>query len=104
MQNALSSLVNNPAFWTFLGIFVTAYFGYKQVVKKSPAGLAKQKVRNANSFEELRAVVEVLQEELVKKDRRHKDDTDYILSQLREARREVGELTKKLADALAANK
>lgn len=103
MREALLALLNNPAFWVFLGTFVTTYFGYKQVVKKTPAGIAKQRVKNISSFEELRAVVEVLQGELIKKDKRHKDDTDYILSQLREARSEVLELTHRLAEAMKQN-
>lgn len=103
MREAILALLNNAAFWGFLGTFVIAYFGYKQVIKKTPMGIAKQKVKNISSFEELRAVVEVLQGELIKKDKRHKDDTDYILSQLREARGEVLTLTHKLAEAVKQN-
>ena len=103
MTTAIQTLVNNPAFWTFLGIAVTSYFGYKQVMKKTPVGKMKADVHNVSSFEELRAVVEVLQGELLKKDKRHKDDTDYILSQLREARSEVGRLTQDLADSVKNN-
>ena len=99
IAEAFSDLLRNGAFWTFLGVLVTSYFGYKEVTKRSPTGQAK-KVRNASSFEELRAVVEVLQSELVKKDKRHKDDTDYMLSQLTEARAEVRSLGTRLADAL----
>jgi hypothetical protein len=100
MREAVLALLNNPAFWGFLGTFVVAYFGYKQVIKKTPAGIARQKVKNVSSFEELRAVVEVLQNELVKKDKRHKDDTDYMLSQLTEARGEARGYSLKLAGAL----
>lgn len=96
MQEAITKLLDNPAFWTFLGIAVTAYFGYKQVIKK----YAPKPIQKASSFEELRAVVEVLQGELIKKDKRHKDDTDYLLGQLRAVREDNRDLTIKLTQAL----
>lgn len=71
----LLQLINNPAFWLFLGTFVTAYFGYKGIVKKEisnhPIKEAKKQIKNATNFDELRAVVEILQGELEKKDERH---------------------------------
>ena len=106
MTNAIAQLLNNPAFWVFLGTLVTAYYGYKQAVKMTPAGKAKTQARNASSFEELRSVVEVLQGELIKKDKRHKDDTDYILSQLKESREETTKCQieiKRLRGVLVAN-
>ena len=101
MKSALVQLLSNPAFWVFLGTFVTAYYGYKAVARRYPS--SKKAVKNASSFEELRAVVEVLQGELVKKDKRHKDDTDYLLSQLRELRDDNRQLTNNLAIALKEN-
>lgn len=99
ITQAISELVKNGAFWTFLGVCVTSYFGYKEVARRSPTA-QKKNVKAANSFEELRAVVEVLQDELHKKDRRHKDDTDYMLAQLTEARHEVQLLNARYSDAL----
>lgn len=96
MLEAINNLLANPAFWTFLGLAIPAYFGYKKVVQK----YTPRPVQKASSFEELRAVVEVLQSELIKKDKRHKDDTDYLLGQLRAVREDNRDLTQKHADAL----
>lgn len=94
-MEAIEALFGNPAFWTFLGLAIPAYFGYKQVAKKYAP-----KPKQASSFEELRAVVEVLQGELLKKDKRHKDDTDYLLLQLRAVRDDNRDLSTKLAQAI----
>lgn len=103
ISQAIADLFNNPAFWVFLGTCVTSYYTYKAVIKRTPAGKAQAQVRNATSFEELRAVVEVLQQELIDKDKRHKADTEYMLLQLREAREEVRQLAIKLANAAKEN-
>lgn len=103
ITHEISDLLNNPAFWTFLGVFATSYFGYKAIVSRTPEAKQKAAVKKATSFEELRAVVEVLQQELINKDKRHKADTEYMLSQLREAREEVRQLAIKLANSAREN-
>ena len=90
MLDYISNLLENPAFWTFLGIFVSSYFGYKAIVKKIPS--PKQKIKNASSFEELRSVVEILQNELEKKDKRHRKELENYDLKLEHIRDEMNEI------------
>lgn len=93
---AVSELFRNEAFWVFLGGAVASYYGYKTVkAKNTPKKITNQ--------EELIAVVELLQSELVKKDKRFKDDVDYLLARARDMRQENEELRGKLAAALTSN-
>lgn len=92
MVEKIWELLNNEALWLFLGTFVTAYLGYKGLVRKMP----NKAIRKANSFEEVIAVVELLQKELEKKDKRHKEDTEYLLGQVRDLRTDNRELAQQL--------
>lgn len=98
-MEAILRLVDNPALWGFLGVFVTAYLSYRGIMRKNPQLGVKKKIRNATNFEELKAVVEVLQNELESKDRRHRselkqydDKYDRIEAELRDLYLERSEM------------
>lgn len=100
-MDAIIRLLDNPAFWVFLGTLVTAYLGYKSVAAKNPQIQVKKKLRNATNFEELKAVVEVLQNELENKDKRHRaelkqydDKFDRVEAELRDLYIERTEMIK----------
>lgn len=76
----IGQLLNNGAFWVFLGTCVTAFYTYKAAVLPALEERRKKKVLDGNgradpnkatSFEELKAVVEILQRELERKDEAH---------------------------------
>lgn len=80
LARQISQLFNNPAFWVFLGTCVTGYFTYRAAVVPLIEERRKRKVtdeegnpdpKKATSFDELKAVVEILQRELVRKDEAH---------------------------------
>lgn len=100
-MDSILKLLDNPAFWVFLGTIVTSYLGYKGIVAKNPKSQVKKKIRNATSFEELKAVVEVLQNELENKDKRHRselkqydDKFDRVEAELRDLYIERTEMIK----------
>lgn len=85
-MSELHQLLNNGAFWTFLGTITVAYFGYKvalvpylkdQKRKKIINGdidsrvppMPHLNVKKVSSFDELKEVVGVLQKELERKDK-----------------------------------
>lgn len=90
MLDYINNLSNNPAFWIFLGTLVTAYFGYKGIIKKTQP--TKHKIRTASSFEELRSVVEILQNELEKKDKRHRRELETYDEKFMELEAEIREI------------
>lgn len=83
LARQIGELLDNPAFFVFLGTCVTGYFTYKAAVLPVLEQRRKQKVtdgdgkadpKKATSFEELKAVVEILQGELDRKDKAHQNE------------------------------
>lgn len=83
LAHQIGELLDNPAFFVFLGTCVTAFFTYKAAVLPMLEQRRKQKVtdgdgrvdpKKATSFDELKAVVEILQGELDRKDKAHQNE------------------------------
>lgn len=83
LARQVGQLLNNPAFWVFLGTCVTAFFTYKAAIVPIMDERRKQRVtdshgkadpKKATSFDELKAVVEILQGELQRKDVAHNNE------------------------------
>lgn len=100
-MDTIRELFSNAAFWVFLGTAVTAFFGYKGIIARYPKKIPDPK--KASTFEELMAIVELLQGELTKKDKRYSDDINYVLQRIKELRDENADLRENLAAALRSN-
>lgn len=84
-MNEIHQLLANGYFWGFLGTLATAILGYKSVLapiieerrrrqylaSNGNGSASKISIKKVTSFDELKAVVEILQGELERKDKAH---------------------------------
>lgn len=85
-MEALRELLNNTAFWAFLGVFSTGYFGYKGLLlpyrEKQRRRNGRVDVKNVNTFEELKAAIELLQTIAERKDESHVKEVNRLLKRI----------------------
>lgn len=92
-MEAIKALLNNGAFWIFLGTCVTAYFTYKGLLLPYQKRNKPQvMVRNASTFEELKAAVELLQTISERKDKQHSTEVSRLLKRIEDLETANGEL------------
>jgi hypothetical protein len=115
VASGFHELLNNAAFWGFLGACVIAFFGYKGAVapyifkqrhKHLLNGEKRINVKRVTSFDELKAVVEILQKENERKDaalheqeKRHQSAMQYAYKRIDELYGEIDNLKRRLHEA-----
>lgn len=118
MYEAIKELLNNGAFWGFLGTFSVAYFGYKGLLVPAIEERKKRKAAEGNgyahkinlqrvtTFEELKDVVGILQAELkrrieddIEKDKRHAAERQQWSAEVQELREQIEHLKERLRKA-----
>lgn len=86
-MDALSELLNNGAFWAFLGVFSTAYFTYKGLLipyrDRQRKARGRVDVKNVSTFEELKAAIELLQTIAERKDAYHAKEVVRLLGRIK---------------------
>jgi hypothetical protein len=118
-MNDFHLLINNGAFWGFMGTVVVAFFGYrgllvpyiedqkrKKYTNGNGDGNYKMNIKRVTSFDELKAVVEILQNELDRKDKmmqrqdeRHRIELKGAYTRIDELYEEIDKLKERLHKA-----
>lgn len=110
MLDAFHDLINNSAFWLFMGTLVSAVFAYRTAWipyrnRNKPVNVAK-----ASSFEELKAAVEILGDVIERQDKAHMGEVNRLYKRIGKLEENEDRLTlkvdtlqRKLREALNGN-